>query len=40
MKDQNDEKLDILRMMYGLFGRNGGLKILCAHFKSYIQVCI
>jgi len=25
--------------MYGLFARNNGLKILCAHFKAYVQVC-
>ena len=38
MKDQKDESLDDLRIMYGQFTRNRGLKILCAHFRSYVQV--
>jgi hypothetical protein len=33
-----EQKIDHLTKMYGLFARNDGLKILCAHFKAYIQV--
>jgi hypothetical protein len=34
----NEKKIDGLTKMYGLFARNNGLKILCAHFKAHIQV--
>jgi hypothetical protein len=33
-----EKKIDGLTKMYGLFARNNGLKILCAHFKAHIQV--
>ena len=33
-----EKKTDGLTKMYGLFARNNGLKILCAHFKAYVQV--
>ncbi|KIM81855.1 hypothetical protein PILCRDRAFT_821213 [Piloderma croceum F 1598] len=32
-----EKKTDGLTKMYGLFARNNGLKILCAHFKAYVQ---
>ena len=33
-----EKKIDGLTKMYGLFARNNGLKILCAHFKAHVQV--
>jgi len=33
-----EQKINHLTKMYGLFARNDGLKILCAHFKAHVQV--
>ena len=32
-----EKQIPGLTKMYGLFSRNDGLKILCAHFKAYVQ---